>query len=100
MGSDEMFQRLEQVISLLTHAEKLYAAVGDGARQILNTAVFEPFVVDKPADSDTNRAAITDAPLSPIVGAVLIPTGTTKRTPGEHAHRGFNPESFGGGGGI
>ena len=83
LSSDQMSSRLEQVVSLLINAERLYATVGDDARQILNTAVFEPFVVDLP--NDGNTAAVTaQAPLSAVTGAVLATTGVpespTKRT--------------------
>jgi len=85
MSSDQMFSRLEQVISLLTNAERLYATVGDNAPQILDSAVFEPFVVDLPTDGDTDATATAQAPLGAVTGAVLAPIGgqenPIKRTP-------------------
>lgn len=54
MSSEQVFSRLEQVICLLTNAERLYAVVDDDARQVLNAAVFEPFTVDLATDGGTS----------------------------------------------
>ncbi len=79
-----VYARLEQVISLLTRAEKLYATVGDEARTILNKAVFGPFEVDSLSDDGATIPAVVRAPLAPVVGAVLATAGAVHaRTPGE-----------------
>lgn len=78
--TDEVFARLEQVISLLTHAEKLYRSVGDEAREILNTSVFRILHVDAVPEDGGNVPAITAAPLTGPVGAIV---GQKERTPGE-----------------
>lgn len=70
-ASDEVFARLEQVIALLTHAERLYASVGDEARAILNTAVFGTFEVDSLPDDGANIPNVSKTPLSPLVAAVV-----------------------------
>jgi len=85
-ASDEVLARLEQVISLLTHAERLYAAVGNEARQLLNTAVFNKFTVDSQPDGPGKAAVITKAPLTPVIDAVLARRAAedgNERTPGE-----------------
>lgn len=51
-ASDEVFARLEQVIALLAHANRLFASVGEEARELLNAAVFGPFVLDFRADTE------------------------------------------------
>ncbi|MFT4082527.1 MAG: hypothetical protein QM638_08065 [Nocardioides sp.] len=74
--SDDVFARLEHVISPLTHAEKLYTTVGDEARQILNSAVFRHLKVDSIPEDGRNVPAITDAPLTGPAGpspAPLVP---------------------------
>ena len=73
-ASDDVFARLEQVISLLTHAERLYATVGDEAREILNTAVFDRFEIDSLPENGANVVAITGAPLTGPVAAVAAAT--------------------------
>lgn len=79
-ASDEVSNRLEQVIQLLQHAEQLYATAGNEAREILNTAVFQVFEIDSIADTTTNIPAVTTAPLTGPVAAV---TGCKERTPEE-----------------
>jgi hypothetical protein len=69
-ASDEVNARLQQVISLLKHAERLYMAAGDEARAILNHAVFDPFEIDSVPDDGTSVPTISRAPLTPVVGAV------------------------------
>lgn len=70
-ASDEVNARLEQVISLLKHAERLYKAAGDEARAILNHAVFGPFEIDTLPDDGTTAPTVSRAPLTPVVGAVV-----------------------------
>jgi hypothetical protein len=77
-ASEEVFTRLEQVISLLTHAEKRYTSVGDEAREILNTAIFQTFQIDSHPEDGTNAPVIIDAPLTGPVAAV---TASKERTP-------------------
>lgn len=81
--STELFDRLDQVIALLRSAKQLYASVGDDARQTLNNAVFVKFTVDL-RDSDGQRVAtVANAPLAPVVAAVVVPEAQTQRTPDE-----------------
>lgn len=79
-ASDEVFARLEQVILLLTHAERLYVTVGDEAREILNSAYFGPLKVDSLPEDGVTQAVITDAPLTGPVAAVASLTNA-KETP-------------------
>jgi hypothetical protein len=62
-----MRHALDQVIALLTDAERLYSACGPEARQNLNTAVFEIFHID----SHDEGPIIAAAPLTPSVAAVI-----------------------------
>jgi hypothetical protein len=70
------------VILLLTHAEQLYRSAGDEGR-LLNKAVFEPFAVDSHPDSLTGCTLAPDAPLTPVIEAVLAQRATNARTLGE-----------------
>ncbi|WP_141004859.1 hypothetical protein [Nocardioides humi] len=79
--TDEVNNRLEQVIDLLRHAERLYASVGDQARQLLNTAVFGPFEVDSRPDDAATGPVTAHGPLNPLIGAVLA----TQAPDGAHA---------------
>jgi hypothetical protein len=72
-ASDAVFERLEQVITLLTRAERLYAAAEPQSRQILNSAVFEAFRVDSVDPTATSLPTVADAPLTPVVAAVIAP---------------------------
>ncbi|GAB3072974.1 hypothetical protein GCM10027215_09420 [Nocardioides zeae] len=94
--SDEVFARLEQVIALLTHADRLYASVGEEARELLNSAVFGPFDLDFRADAEgegapgerptpatSARVAATAAFTAPVGavlgdGAAVSPTGRAR----------------------
>ena len=69
-----MSARLERVIELLRHAERLYAACGPEAKTILNNAVFEGFWLDQGPEPDRG-AVVADAPLTPVVGAVAAAGG-------------------------
>jgi site-specific DNA recombinase len=86
-ASDEVFQRLEQVIALLRRAEQLYVACGPEARQLLNSAVFAGFYVDSSGEAGANGPTVAKAPLTPLVSAVVarpMPSPEeTERTPGE-----------------
>lgn len=82
-NSDEISARLEQVIALLRDAEKLYAAAGDEARQVLNQAVFGTFSINR-ADEGIAAGQITaDAPLNPVVDVVVRIPDRNERTLGE-----------------
>lgn len=92
-ASAEVSDRLEQVISLLTHAERLYRTVGDQARAVLNDAVFGTFEVDSVDEDGVRSMRIAQAPVSPIVRAVVAagapddavsgPRAGDARTPGK-----------------
>lgn len=91
-ASDQVFERLEQVIALLQRADHLYGACGADAQQTLNSAVFEGFWLDfKPTDG-VSGPTVADAPLTPVVGAVVgedrseaSESAGRERTPGKRA---------------
>lgn len=76
-ASTEVFNRLEQVLSLLTHAEQLYNTCGPAARQILNSAVFQVFHVDSTEPGPASGPAVAQAPLTPAVAAVIAPSSAS-----------------------
>ena len=69
-ASSEVSGRLERVIELLRHAERLYTACGPEARAFLNNAVFDGFWLDQGSEPSSG-AVVADAPLTPIAGAVV-----------------------------
>lgn len=100
-ASDIIYERLEQVISLLSHAERLYSTVGDDARAILNNVVFGQFEVDSQPEDGATAPIVTGAPLTPVIGAVLAtsaPKGPNERTPAELMLDGGSGHAGGGGG--
>ncbi len=90
-ASDEVATRLEQVISLLRHAQQLYDTCGPESRQILNGAVFEAFYVDSQADGAGIEPSVADAPLTPVVGAVLATTSGIREAGHERTPGGLKP---------
>jgi site-specific DNA recombinase len=85
-GSDQIHARLDQVIDLLTHAERLYGECGPEGRAILNTAVFAGFRLDMAAEGPTNGQAAVEPELSPIVSTIVANHASAdghERTPGD-----------------
>lgn len=94
-ASDQVFDRLEQVIVLLRHADRLYRACGPEAQQTLNSAVFEGFWLDFGPSEGTSGPTVADAPLTPVVGAIVNENPTHgpemalhEKTPGKFAPAG------------
>ncbi len=79
-AADEVYARLEEVLALLRHAERLYATVGDEAKAMLNSAVFEGFWLDNRPGDGHGGPVVADAPLTPVVGAVAAHGGDTRPT--------------------
>ena len=79
----ELFDRLDQVIELLTCAHRLYETSNDEARSLLNSAVFSGFAVDVLDDDPSRVPFIAEAPLSPVTAAVVTAGAGHEETPGE-----------------
>lgn len=91
VSSDQVFERLEQVIDLLKHASKLYNACGPEAQQTLNSAVFEGFWLDFIDAEGISRPSVASAPLAPIIEAIVNETQPEAPETAPHAE---TPESF------
>ncbi len=78
-NSDEVNERLEQVICLLEHAPGLYAAFEPNERALLNRAAFEALYVDAEQNGIYRRTEVVEWKLDSMIDAVL----RSRRTWGE-----------------